>query len=118
MFENKEITKEKIKDIMYAVRNEFENEIDDYETESGRELTDDDFNIMFEFLDRYINKTEMVIDDEVNDTTRDLDLLYKLLNYVIELWDINETKEEILEHFKHIGFTDNDLDRLGITNLY
>lgn len=29
MFENKEITKEKIKDIMYAVRNEFENEVDD-----------------------------------------------------------------------------------------
>ena len=32
MFEDENITKEKIKDILYAVRNEFENELDyDYE---------------------------------------------------------------------------------------
>lgn len=67
MFEDKRITKQKVKDILYAVRNEFENEIDDYETESYRELTDDDFNIMFEFLDRFIEKTELVIDDELKE---------------------------------------------------
>ena len=106
MFDNKNITKGKIKDILYAVRNEFENEIDSYETESGRELTDDDFNIMFEFLDRFINKTEMVIDDEVIDNTT---IINNMVEYLIELWGINE-KDEIKNKFKNIlGFTDEDI---------
>jgi len=45
-------------------------------------------------------------------------LLYKCIEYLINLWDISETSEEILEHFKGIGFTDEDIERLGITNLY
>ena len=58
---------EKINDILYDVRNEFENEIDTYETISNRELTSDDLNIMFEFLDNYINKVEMIIKDELSE---------------------------------------------------
>lgn len=67
MFENKKITKKKIKDILYAVREEFENEIDTYDTGGCRELSDDDISIMFEFLDDFIDKINMVIDDEVED---------------------------------------------------
>ena len=67
MFENKKITIEKVKDIIYAIRNEFENEIDTYETSDNRELTDYDISMMFEFLDRYIDKFELVIKDELED---------------------------------------------------
>lgn len=67
MFENKKITKDKIKDLLYTIRNQFENDIDWYETSSGRELTDDDINIMFEFLDIFIRKTELVMEDELED---------------------------------------------------
>lgn len=118
MFEDENITKEKIKDILYAVRNEFENEVSDIDDTFEDEITDREIDLMFKFLDMFIDKTNMVIDDEVRDTTRDLELLNGLLNYVVELWDISETSEEIIEHFKQIGFTDDDLERLGIKDLY
>ena len=115
MFEDKNITKEKIKDILYAVRNEFDNELDyDYESDYKKELTDEDFDMMIEFLDRFIHKVGLTIDDEVDDTTRDLELLNGLVNYVGELWNINETEEEVIEHYKRLGFTDDDLVRLRI----
>lgn len=118
MFEDENITKEKIKDILYAVRNEFENEVSDIDDTFEDKITDREIDLMFKFLDMFIDKTNMVIDDEVKDTTRDLELLNGLLNYVVELWDISETSEEIIEHFKQIGFTDDDLERLGIKDLY
>lgn len=118
MFEDENITKEKIKDILYAVRNEFENEVSDIDDTFEDEITDREIDLMFKFLDMFIDKTNMVIDDEVKDTTRDLELLNGLINYVVELWDISETSEEIIEHFKQIGFTDDDLERLGIKDLY
>ena len=118
MFEDRNITKEKVKDILYAVRNEFENEIDNIDDIFEEEITDRELDLMFKFLDMFINKVELVIDDEVDDTTRDLELLNGILNYVVELWDINETSEEIIEKFKRIGFTDEDLERLGIKDLY
>lgn len=115
MFEDRNITKEKIKDILYAVRNEFDNELDyDYESDYKKELTDEDFDMMIEFLDRFIHKVGLTIDDEVDDTTRDLELLNGLVNYVGELWNINETEEEVIEHYKRLGFTDDDLIRLRI----
>lgn len=68
MFEDKKITIEKVKDLLYNVRNEFDNELDyDYESDSKKELSDDDFNIMIEFLDRYMDKVYLVIDDELED---------------------------------------------------
>jgi len=118
MFEDRNITKEKIKDILYAVRNEFENEVSDIDMAFEDEITDREIDLMFKFLDMFISKADLVIDDEVDDTTKDIKLLNGLINYVVELWDISETSEEILEHFKQIGFTDEDLDRLGIKDLY
>lgn len=70
MFDNKEITKGKIEDIMYAVRNEFENEIDDIDNVMETEITDRELDLMFKFLDMFIGKTELVIDDEVEDIRR------------------------------------------------
>lgn len=68
MFDNKEITIEKVKDLLYNVENEFNNELDyDYETSSGRELTDDDLDIMTEYLSRFLDKVYAVIDDELED---------------------------------------------------
>lgn len=58
------ITSEKIKDLLYATYNEFENELDyDYVSEYKENLTNIDFNIMFEFLIRYINKVENYINE-------------------------------------------------------
>ena len=58
------ITIEKIKDLLYATYNEFENELNyDYVSEYKENLTNIDFNIMFEFLIRYINKMENYIDE-------------------------------------------------------
>ena len=68
MFEDKKITMEKVSDLLYKVRNEFNNELDyDYETSSGKELTDDDFEIMVEFLDRFLDKVNDVMKDELED---------------------------------------------------
>lgn len=62
------ITKEKIFDLLYDIRNEFENELDyDYETESGKELTDTDFDIMTEYLDNYLRKVNLCIEDKFED---------------------------------------------------
>lgn len=58
------ITSEKIKDLLYATYNEFENELDyDYISEYKEDLTDTDFNIMLEFLERYIDKMENYINE-------------------------------------------------------
>ena len=58
------ITKEKIKDLIYNTQNEFSNELDyDYESESGKELTDSDFEIMEEYLSRFCDKLYNYIDD-------------------------------------------------------
>lgn len=58
------ITTEKIKDLLYATYNEFENELDyDYVSEYKENLTDTDFNIMLEFLKRYNDKVENYIDE-------------------------------------------------------
>lgn len=58
------ITSEKIKDLLYATYNEFENELDyDYISEYKEDLTDTDFNIMLEFLEKYIDKMENYINE-------------------------------------------------------
>ena len=58
------ITTEKIKDLLYDTYSEFENELDyDYVSEYKENLTNIDFNIMFEFLIRYINKVENYINE-------------------------------------------------------
>ena len=70
MFDNKEITKEKVKAILYAVYNEYVNDINDdieyVEDIFKKEITIDQIEFGLEFLNKYIDKVEMVIDDELN----------------------------------------------------
>ena len=66
MFEDKKITIEKVKDLIYALQNEFDNELDyDYKSKYKAELTETDFNIMLEFLERFIGKFELSIVEEL-----------------------------------------------------
>ena len=65
MFENKKITKEKVKDLLYAVQNEFDNELDYDFDYNDRELTDDDLNMLSYYLNCFVNKVDLVIDDEL-----------------------------------------------------
>lgn len=65
MFDDKKITKEKINTILYAVYNEYENEIDTIEDVFGKEITNEQLDFAFEFLRKYIDKVELVIDDEL-----------------------------------------------------
>ena len=68
MFENKKITIEKVKDLVYALQNEFDNELGyDYMSKYKAELTETDFNIMLEFLERFIGKFELSIVEELED---------------------------------------------------
>lgn len=41
------------------------------------------------------------------------ELLSKCIDYLMEIWEKEEPKE-IKNHFKLIGFTDNDLEYYGI----
>ena len=70
MFDNKEITKEKVKAILYAVYNEYVNDINDdieyFEDIFKKEITIDQIEFGLEFLNKYIDKVAMVIDDELN----------------------------------------------------
>ena len=70
MFDNKEITKEKVKAILYAVYNEYVNDINDdieyFEDIFEKEITIDQIEFGLEFLNKYIDKVEMVIGDELN----------------------------------------------------
>ena len=70
MFDNKEITKEKVKAILYAVYNEYVNDINDdieyFEDIFQKEITIDQIEFGLEFLNKYIDKVEMVVDDELN----------------------------------------------------
>ena len=68
MFENKKITIEKVKDLVYALQNEFDNQLDhDYKTKYKAELMETDFNIMLEFLERFIGKFELSIVEELEE---------------------------------------------------
>jgi hypothetical protein len=56
------LEREQIKNLIYDTQNEFSNEIDNYESESGKELTDTDFEIMEEYLSCFCNKLYAYID--------------------------------------------------------
>lgn len=56
------MNKERIKDIVYQVQNEFDNEIVDYDY-NGRELTDDDLNMLTDYLNCFCQKLDTMIDD-------------------------------------------------------
>ena len=67
MFEDKRITIEKVKAILYSLQNEFNNELDyDYDY-NGRELTEDDLNMLSFCIDNFVEKAYLVIKDELED---------------------------------------------------
>lgn len=58
------MSKEEIKDLIYRVENEFNNELDfDYDY-NGRELTDDDLNMIENAITNFATKLGMCVDDE------------------------------------------------------
>lgn len=68
MFEDNKITKEKVKELLYAIQNEIVNELDfDYESKYKKDITNNDLNMLVEFMQRFINKAELTIDDELED---------------------------------------------------
>ena len=65
MFEDKKITKEKVKDLLYNIQNEVFNELDfDYESEYKKDITQNDLNMLIEFMGKFVDKLELTIDDE------------------------------------------------------
>ena len=54
----------------------------------------------------------------VKDLQANENVLYTLLEYLIDLWGIDENKEEMIEHFKSIGLTKEDIQRLQIEYIY
>lgn len=65
--EEKKLTKEEIKDLLYQIQNEFDNELDFDFDYNGRELTQDDLDMLSYYLDCFVNKMYSIIDDYVVD---------------------------------------------------
>ena len=63
MFEDKKITVEKVKDLIYRVQNE----MDDNFVYEVRELNDSDFELMSYYLNCFVEKLGLVINDELCD---------------------------------------------------
>ena len=61
------MNKEKIKDLLYDVENEFDNEIDDYVSEVKSVLTSEDMELMSEYLYRFVCKCNIMIDESEED---------------------------------------------------
>lgn len=109
------MSKEEIKDLIYRVENEFNNELDfDYDY-NGRELTDDDLNMIENAITNFSNKLELCVDDE-DSNYRQVELrdwynnevyTYIMLNYkhsVKEFQDeINRIREEKSEEINKYG---------------
>ena len=58
------MSKEEVKDLIYRVENEFNNELDfDYDY-NGRELTDDDLNMIENAITNFSRKLGLCVDDE------------------------------------------------------
>lgn len=51
--------------------------------------------------------------DRIDELKRNEELLYNCINYLQELWRI-DNKEEIEKHFEYLGFTKEDIKRLEI----
>lgn len=109
------MSKEEIKDLIYRVENEFNNELDfDYDY-NGRELTDDDLNMIENAITNFATKLSMCVDDEdsnyrqveLRDCYDDKNYTYIMLNYkhsVKEFQDeINRIKEEKQDEINKYG---------------
>ena len=58
------MNKEQFKDLLYDVYNEFTNDITDYTSKYKDSITDNDFDVMCEFLEHYIDKVELLLEEE------------------------------------------------------
>lgn len=109
------MSKEEIKDLIYRVENEFNNELDfDYDY-NGRELTDDDLNMIENAITNFTTKLGMCVDDEDSNYRQvklrncydDKNYTYIMLNYkhsVKEFQDeINRIKEEKQDEINKYG---------------
>lgn len=56
--------------------------------------------------------------DRVEELKQNELVLYNIIDYLVDLWGINETNEEILKHFNTIGISDEDIERLNIKDIY
>ena len=109
------MSKEEVKDLIYRVENEFNNELDfDYDY-NGRELTDDDLDMIGNAITNFSRKLELCVDDE-DSNYREVELrdcwsgevfTTIMLNYkhsVKEFQDeINRIKEEKSEEINKYG---------------
>lgn len=60
-----------------------------------------------------INDLENIIKEQAKNNR----VIFLLLEYLIELWSINEDEEKIIKHFKKIGLTDEDIKALDIISM-
>lgn len=109
------MNKEEIKDLIYRVENEFNNELDyDYDY-NGRELTDDDLNMIENAITNFASKLSLCVDDEdsnyrlveLRDWCDEKVDKYIMLNYRHSVKDfqneINRVREEKSEEINKYG---------------
>lgn len=103
MFENKKITIEKIKELVYSLKNGFDSELD----YNGRKLTDDDFellnyylNCMSYYLNRFIDKLESSTNDELEDFEDKREMYIKEISEYQDILELQIKREnEIVGSF-------------------
>lgn len=52
--------------------------------------------------------------ERIEELKRNEYLFYKTLEYLMALWEIDYNLDEILEKFKRLGFTEEDVKRLEL----
>lgn len=93
---------EEMKDLIYDVYLEFENEITDFNYK-GRELSQEEIIVSLDILKQFMNKLDMMLDNKVYETKRKIVDLEQYINTcaygkreLYELQNLNE-RLEILE---------------------
>lgn len=93
---------EEVKDLVYDLYCEFENEITDFNYK-GRELSQEEVDVSLDILKQFMNKLDMMLDNKVYETKRKIVDLEQYINTcaygkreLYELQNLNE-RLEILE---------------------
>ena len=93
---------EEVKDLIYDVYLEFENEITDFNYK-GRELSQEEVDVSLDLLKQFMNKLDDKLDDKIEDTKNKIQSLENFINdccygkrELYELQNLNE-RLEILE---------------------
>lgn len=103
MFENKKIIIEKIKELVYSLKNGFDSELD----YNGIKLTDDDFelisyylNCMSYYLNRFIDKLESSTNNELEDFEDKREMYIKEISEYQDILELQIKREnEIVGSF-------------------